>query len=689
MILFPTIFIGFLVIFILNFAGSFLGEGFKKIVKIINYGYITIFILCFVIGFVGIAFEASKNPVKVSSTTPKSNPNYPGFTIENYQIDMKVSVDNKVDVKETILVNWTETNHHGILKFIPRWLKYTSKNNDTIKRKSKVLNLRSELEDYEIDTVNKKSRIKIGNADEYVNLGYHKYDISYTYDMGKDPFNGFDEFIFHTIGDYWYTPIKNYTINVEMPKNIDEYSVHFFLDKYRKKEITNDLFYYVNDNKLTVSGNKTINKSLTIDIELPEGYFVGGSYNYTNISMLIAIFIILAAVLIIFWFIKHGKNYKNVPRVLEFYAPDGLDAAEVGYIYKKSLNKKLVISLLVSLANKKYIRIDQDDKDYTVTNLLPYAVKENVLARKVVLKKTKDADDTLSKSESNFLEKLSVYTDTTLDSGFTTYDKIKEKLVNGGFIQIIYDNKEEVDKSEKKVQALYEKEKERVLNATKGLVGLTDNENILYEKLFSEKHDVIKISEHKTLYKAFYEIYENIKKKVSEQVTDTKSFKYKIAAFCICIVMFILWIINYAVIEDLDPRYSILYAISAIAILTSFVFSIFMGRNTVYGEQIKARVLGFRKFLEVAEKDQLNAMVEKNPNYFFDILPYTYVLNISKKWIKKFEGVIDLRDDMGNFDYTSIDNFSSISDSFYIPHSSGSSSSCGGGCSSCGGGGSW
>lgn len=29
----------------------------------------------------------------------------------------------------------------------------------------------------------------------------------------------------------------------------------------------------------------------------------------------------------------------------------------------------------------------------------------------------------------------------------------------------------------------------------------------------------------------------------------------------------------------------------------------------------------------------------KNPEYFFDILPYTYVLNISDKWIKKFEKI--------------------------------------------------
>ena len=32
-------------------------------------------------------------------------------------------------------------------------------------------------------------------------------------------------------------------------------------------------------------------------------------------------------------------------------------------------------------------------------------------------------------------------------------------------------------------------------------------------------------------------------------------------------------------------------------------------------------------------------MVIENPNYFYDILPYTYVLGVSDKWIKKFETI--------------------------------------------------
>ena len=129
-----------------------------------------------------------------------------------------------------------------------------------------------------------------------------------------------------------------------------------------------------------------------------------------------------------------------------------------------------------------------------------------------------------------------------------------------------------------------------------------------------------------------------------------------------------------------------------------------MKRKTQYGEIITARIKGFRKFLVTAEKPKLEALVSENPHYFYNILPYTYVLNVSKKWIKKFEDIPVPEIDMGNFDYNNSYSYHLIYDNVYYPtptYSSGSSSSsgcsscgggcssCGGGCSSCGGGGSW
>jgi len=84
-----------------------------------------------------------------------------GFTIDKYNVELDVKKDNKVDVTETIYINFYEDGHHGIYKFIPTWLKYTGKDGDTISRQSKISNLKTVGKDYTIDSVGRdKERIK-------------------------------------------------------------------------------------------------------------------------------------------------------------------------------------------------------------------------------------------------------------------------------------------------------------------------------------------------------------------------------------------------------------------------------------------------------------------------------------------------------------------------------------------------
>ena len=58
-------------------------------------------------------------------------------------------------------------------------------------------------------------------------------------------------------------------------------------------------------------------------------------------------------------------------------------------------------------------------------------------------------------------------------------------------------------------------------------------------------------------------------------------------------------------------------------------------------EQLKfyARICGFKKFLLLAEVKQLEALVEDNPRYYYDILPYCYVLKITEKMKAKFDTI--------------------------------------------------
>ncbi len=675
-----------------------------------------------------------------------------GFTISAYNVLLDVKKDNKVDVTENITVDWYESYHHGIYKFTPLWLQYTGQDGNTIKRKSIVSNYRAVGEPYSLDTVKRKARIKIGSADKYVGEGKKTYVIKYTYDMGKDPYKGFDELIFHAYGDYWGTEIKNASIQVNMPKSIDGCDIKFFTDKFRKNDVTDVVDYSVDGNTLFATFNeeknyqkqlkdylseewrqnedgtwdeedfdsyyyKPLEQSLTLDIELPEGYFVGGSWNYGWGSFIISMVIFVLTVWTICKWIKYGKDHPKKAQTVEFYPPDDLSSAEIGYVFnKKQASKKFTIALIIQLASKGYIKIDDlkdKDNNIQITNLLikPKKIKDfdkTLPKRQIKVKKLKDADSNLNKAENTMMIYLFKKGDTKLlETNINKFLDVKDKLVNGGYIEIINDNEDERLKDIEKKKAVYDKEveqynrdMEKYKSEASKFPALSSMEKIVYDRLF-ESENVIILSEHHTFYKAFDDVASKLKSSFKDKVYDRKASKQVVGAVLRSIVILILSIVSYGYVEDLDPNWNILYYLAFMCNFINLFFTIFMKRKTEYGEYITARVNGFRHFLVTAEKQRLEALVAENPNYFYNILPYTYAMNISKKWIKKFENIPVPEKDMGTFNYGSDYSYYSLYDNVYYPepvYSStnsgcsscgGGCSSCGGGCSSCGGGGSW
>lgn len=49
--------------------------------------------------------------------------------------------------------------------------------------------------------------------------------------------------------------------------------------------------------------------------------------------------------------------------------------------------------------------------------------------------------------------------------------------------------------------------------------------------------------------------------------------------------------------------------------------------------------MGFRDYIRLAEKDKMETMLEENPSFYYDILPYAQVLGVSDIWTDKFAGL--------------------------------------------------
>ena len=656
-------------------------------------------IILLTVGLISIIIFSFIALINIVNRTSTSLSRANGFTIEEYKIVMDVNESNSIDVKEYITVNFYESGHHGIYRFVPSWLKYTNKNDKTQSRKAKLSNLKAIGDIYTIDTVSGKERIVIGNADYILPIGNHTYEINYTYDMGADPYDGFDEFIFHAFGDYWGTEIKNASIIINLPKTFDSKNkIKFFADKYRKQDITSYVNYHVSGNSIyaNLSSKYKLNGSLTVDIELPDNYFVGGSNNYGITSFMLCIVCIIFAIISFILWKRNGKDLSKAPETVEFYPPDNLDAAEIGYLYKMDTGRKLSIALIIELASKGFIKIIESDDKTTQT-----IVKSNVtdvnkyIKREIRIVKLKEYKVFFIDTHYKATKIMKKYFSDNINNNVVTSDfdifyEDSKYLVDNGYIRIESDS---IDKyTDKQLDTI---KKELLLNEFKDKPEMTPNEKIIYDGLFKDSDETV-LSKNYSFYKEFKKIEENVRNSFDDKINDLASYKCMLITSLGFLICTILWGISYCKFEDLNPKLNIIYVIAFISNIITFIFAVLMKRKNTYGEQIKSKINGFKKYIELAEKNQIEILVEQNHNYFYDILPYAYVLDVSKKWVEKFENIPVPTNDMGNFDYCSIDSIDSLSDSVFIPSGSSNSSgcgggcsSCGGGCSSCGGGGSW
>ena len=70
-----------------------------------------------------------------------------------------------------------------------------------------------------------------------------------------------------------------------------------------------------------------------------------------------------------------------------------------------------------------------------------------------------------------------------------------------------------------------------------------------------------------------------------------------------------------------------------------YYISPYAHKRTEKGDEWMAKILGFKSFIENAEKDRINTLVKEDPQYFYHILPYAMALGVTDKWADQFENI--------------------------------------------------
>ena len=91
----------------------------------------------------------------------------------------------------------------------------------------------------------------------------------------------------------------------------------------------------------------------------------------------------------------------------------------------------------------------------------------------------------------------------------------------------------------------------------------------------------------------------------------------------------------------IGPSLAVILAI-VLMVATTVAFAVAMYAPTLRGRRLLDEMLGFKDYLEVAEKDEMNLRnpPEKTPQLFEAFLPYALALGVDQQWAEKFAGVL-------------------------------------------------
>ena len=527
-----------------------------------------------------------------------------GYVIENMQVNIDVTDKHVYKIDQSIDVNFL-MDSRGIFVHTPYLLNVSLPGADETRYKARVRKIKVPGYETESYTENGSQVIRIGDPDVYLS-GRHSYSVSYWFDIGMDHSESADFLYYNIVGPQWTTNMEQVSFSINMPHDFDPSGLNFTVGSYGSEDNTR-VEYTVSGRTITgtVPGGLNAFEGLTVYLELPQGYYAGAKHNY--FADVMAILLSLAAlILVVILYLRFGRD-RYVPETVEFYPPEKIDPAHAGYLADGAADSKDMIALIMYWADQGYLHIIEENK-------------------KIALRRLRELPQSSPKYQ------LTIFNGIFSAGDYITLDSLKEKFyttmtTGKSQLQGAYQDKI-MEPSSRKAQG------GAVILAVVPIV------ISVIRTLLSRPFDTTELvfiagglCFGLTLFWEAVLINNRMRWRIRSKVGRV------IPIIGAAILLPILYLLFLASVQDLsrDPLGSTI--ISIVCSLAIIPFAVIMDRRTAKGQELYSRLMGFRSFMLRAEKGRLEALVQDNPSYFYDILPYAYVLGVSDKWAKNFDGL--------------------------------------------------
>ncbi len=295
--------------------------------------------------------------------------------IDRFDVTIDVQKDGDILVTELITVTSEGAQiRRGIFRDLPR---YFENNGARLSYGYAALDVKrnGRAEPYATETDGGAYRIRIGDADVFLEPGPHTYEIRYRVSNQVRYFSSYDEVYWNVTGNYWAFPILAARVSIELPPGARVSATKAYTGAsglagadYTYTE-TGGRHIFVTTRRLAEGEGLTIavgfDKGL---IDPPSPIDEGWLWWQHNGSLVI----LLASLAALSWF--HVRSFDRVGRdprkgpVFPLYAPPkGYSPAAVHHIYYRGLRGNgAVIATLLNLAINGRITIDASKKNVTV-----------------------------------------------------------------------------------------------------------------------------------------------------------------------------------------------------------------------------------------------------------------------------------------------------------------------------------
>ncbi len=501
-----------------------------------------------------------------------------GFEIKKYYVEIYLLKNSKVQVTETLKVNFIAPKR-GIIRFIPYRYKSGIFNNN-IRIKFLSVQLSNDGENftevnYKVFRKKRNIYLRIGKRSKFLQ-GIKTYKIVYLVENVIKHYKNKDEFYWNVIGTNWNVPIEKANLTVFYPKiNPELLRVRIWYGRFGENKEFNDFTVEEEDLYLNREIYLPPKNGLTIGIAFPGGFFQNISlfkrfvwFLIDNFGLFIPI-LALIIMLILWWY--EGRDEKKGVLVVQYYPPDDMTPAEAGTLIDEKVDLRDVVATILSLADKGYLKIIKKDKE-------------------ILFKKLKDKIDELKPHEKIifngiFIGKDEISLEDLKKSFFATIE---------GFSNYLYDlltNKKKLfNENPEKVRGIYKKAAFNIIGIGilalfYGLiyyrwdigVGLIISGIIVYifSKNMPKKSHKGAIAYNKLL--GFKEFMEKVEKPVLEKlIKEDENYFSKTLPYAIAFNLEKDWVKKFDGIEFKLPDW---YVYSGIDSYTPLIFYSFLARD--------------------------------------------------------------------------------------------------------------